>query len=108
MRLLLASRLLFLPLTVHAAYRGNLSANEFDPNSVANPFAASSPFSLNSDTNKFGRYRSPYSNQSATNPYAPDSPTNPYGSGWSGANQEESRIRFDAQPAAAVGEGFEP
>ena len=74
MKLLLASLLLFLPLTVHAEYLGNLSANEFDPNSVANPFAAGSPFSLHSDTNEFGRYRSPYSNQSATNPYATDTP----------------------------------
>ena len=74
MRLLLASFLPFLPLTVQAEYLGNLSANEFDPNSVANPFATANPFSSNSDTNEFGRYRNPYSNQSATNPYATDTP----------------------------------
>ncbi len=66
--------LLFLPLNVHAAYRGPLSANEFDPNSVANPFGTGSSFSSNSVINEFGRYGSLYSNQSATNSYATDAP----------------------------------
>jgi hypothetical protein len=53
-------------------YRGNLSANRFDPNSVSNPY---------------GRYGSRYSPDSINNPYGAgspyrkDSPTNPYGSG---------------------------
>ncbi len=74
MKLLIASLLLFLPLTVHAAYHGHLNANEFDPNSVANPFGTGSSFSSNSVTNEFGRYRSLYSNLSATNSYATDPP----------------------------------
>lgn len=53
-------------------YHGNLNANPFDPNSVANPY---------------GRYGSPYSPDSVLNPYGAgspyrqDSPTNPYGQG---------------------------
>ncbi len=37
MKLLLASLLVFVPLTIQAEYLGNLSANEFDQNSIANP-----------------------------------------------------------------------
>jgi hypothetical protein len=70
MKLLLASLLVFIPFTVHAEYLGNLSANEFDPNSTANPFDAGGPYSANSVTNEFGIYGNPFSNQSATNPYA--------------------------------------
>jgi len=53
-------------------YRGKLSSNPYDPDSVSNPY---------------GRYGSPYSPDSINNPYGagspydPDSPTNPYGSG---------------------------
>lgn len=53
-------------------YRGNLNSNQYDPNSVANPY---------------GRYGSQYSPDSIKNPYgagspySPDSPNNPYGSG---------------------------
>jgi hypothetical protein len=74
MKLLLASLLVLIPFTVHAEYLGDLSANQFDQNSIANPFGAGNPFSSNSVTNKFGLYGSPYSNQSATNPYATDAP----------------------------------
>lgn len=55
-------------------YRGNLNANRYDPNSIANPY---------------GRYGSRYSQDSINNPYGAgsryrsDSPNNPYGSGWS-------------------------
>jgi len=70
MTLLLASLFLLIPLTVHAEDLGNLSANEFDPNSTANPFGAGSPYSSNSVTNEFGIYGNPFSNQSDTNPYA--------------------------------------
>jgi hypothetical protein len=69
MKLLLASLLVLIPFTVNAEYLGNLSANEFDQNSIANPFGAGSPYSSNSVTNEFGIYGSPYSNQSATNSY---------------------------------------
>lgn len=74
MKLLLASLLLLIPLTVHAEYLGDLSTNQFAPNSIANSFGAGSPFSSNSVTNEFGIYGSPFSNQSATNPYATDAP----------------------------------
>ena len=74
MQVLLLALLLVLPLTVQAEYLGNLSANEFDANSTANPFGAGSPFSSDSVTNEFGRYGNPYSKQSATNPYATDAP----------------------------------
>ena len=53
-------------------YRGNLSANPYDPDSTSNPY---------------GRYGSPYSPDSINNsygagsPYRSDSPTNPYGPG---------------------------
>lgn len=74
MKLLLATLLLLIPLTVHAEYLGNLSANEFDQNSIANPFGAGNPFSSDSVTNEFGIYGNPFSNQSATNPYATEAP----------------------------------
>ena len=79
MKLLLASLLVLIPLTVHAEYLVNLSANAFDPNSTANPFCPGNPLSPNSFTNPFGIYGSPFSNHSATNPYAPDSIGNRYG-----------------------------
>ncbi|MEP6934027.1 MAG: hypothetical protein ABI988_08825 [Nitrospirota bacterium] len=66
--------LLLFPLSVHAEYLGNLSADEYDPNSIANQYGASNPYSSDSITNQFGIYGNPYSNQSATNPYATDAP----------------------------------
>ena len=66
--------LLLFPLFVHAEYIGNLSVNEYDPNSIANQFGRGSPYSSNSITNPFGVYGSPYSNHSATNPYATEAP----------------------------------
>jgi hypothetical protein len=54
-------------------YHGNLNANRFDPNSVANPFGPyGSRYSPNSINNPYGVYGSPYS---------PQSPNNPYGTG---------------------------
>lgn len=53
-------------------FRGNLNSNQYDPNSVANPY---------------GRYGSQYSSDSINNPYGAgsqydsDSPYNPYGQG---------------------------
>jgi len=38
MKLLLAGFFILIPLTAQAEYRGNLSANEYDQNSIANPF----------------------------------------------------------------------
>ena len=74
MRGILLLSLLLFPLTAQAEYLGNLSANEYDPSSIANPYGAGSPYSSNSVTNQFGIYGSPFSNQSATNPYATDAP----------------------------------
>jgi hypothetical protein len=56
-------------------YLGNLSANQFDPNSISNPHGRyGSPFSPNSVNNPYGQYGSRYSNQSARNPYATQPP----------------------------------
>ena len=58
----------------NGAYRGNLSANRYDPNSISNPY---------------GPYGSRFSPTSVHNPYGagsrflPDSPLNPFGTGWS-------------------------
>ncbi|MEC5383713.1 hypothetical protein VSX64_23475 [Aurantimonas sp. C2-6-R+9] len=58
--------------TDEGQFRGNMNSNQYDPNSVANPY---------------GRYGSQYSPDSINNPYGagspyrPDSPSNPYGSG---------------------------
>lgn len=52
-------------------YLGNLSSNQFDPNSVANPYGRyGSPYSPDSINNQFGRYGSPYSPNSVNNPFA--------------------------------------
>lgn len=56
-------------------YLGNLSSNQFDPNSVSNPYGRyGSKFSPDSINNQFGRYGSPYSNSSVNNPYATSPP----------------------------------
>lgn len=53
-------------------YLGNLNNNEFDPNSVANPFGRyGSKFSPDSVNNEFGRYGNPFSPQ-YSNPYGQD------------------------------------
>jgi hypothetical protein len=55
-------------------YRGRLSNNPYDPDSVSNPY---------------GRFGNPYSSESVNNPYGVgnpyslDSPRNPYGRGLS-------------------------
>lgn len=52
-------------------YLGRLSANPYDPESIANPFGRyGSRFSPDSINNPFGRYGSPYSPYSPLNPYA--------------------------------------
>ncbi len=56
-------------------YLGELSANPYDPNSVANPYGRyGSQFSPDSVNNPYGRYGSQFSNQSANNPYATNPP----------------------------------
>jgi hypothetical protein len=51
-------------------YLGNLNANKYDPNSVANPYgrygSRHSPDSIN---NPHGQYGSRYSSESVNNPY---------------------------------------
>lgn len=74
MKLVVVGLLFCRPLSVHAQYLGNLSSNEFDPDSIANPFGAGNPFTPNSLTKEFSRFGSPFSNQSASNPYATDAP----------------------------------
>lgn len=60
-------------------YLGNLNSNQYDPNSVSNPYGRyGNPYSPDSINNKYGVYGNPYSNQSIRNPYAP--PYNPPGS----------------------------
>ena len=51
-------------------YLGNLSTNQFDPDSVSNPFGRyGSQFSPDSINNPYGRYGSPYSPNSVRNPF---------------------------------------
>jgi len=53
-------------------FRGTLSANRFDPDSISNPFGRyGSRFSPDSIRNPFG----------AGSPFRPESPSNPYGRG---------------------------
>lgn len=56
-------------------YLGNLSANQYDPNSVNNPYGRyGSQYSPDSVNNPYGRYGSRYSNDSPNNPYATNPP----------------------------------
>ena len=58
-----------------ATYIGNYNTNDYDPNSVNNPYGIyGSIYSPNSINNPYGKYGSEYSNTSATNPYAIDAP----------------------------------
>ena len=52
-------------------YLGELSANQFDPNSTSNPYGKyGSQFSPTSINNPYSQYGSELSNQSPNNPYA--------------------------------------
>ena len=51
-----------------------LNRNRYDPNSLANPYGAGSPYKANGLMNPYSQYGSPYSNKSWTNPYATDAP----------------------------------
>ena len=51
-------------------YLGNLNTNQYDPNSVSNPYGKyGNPYSPDSINNQYGVYGNPYSNQSVRNPY---------------------------------------
>ena len=55
-------------------YRGKLSTNQHDPDSISNPHGRyGNPYSPDSINNPYG----------AGNPYKADSPNNSFGSGWS-------------------------
>ena len=52
-------------------YLGDLSADQYAPNSISNPYGRyGSPYQSDSVNNPYGRYGSAYSNESANNPYA--------------------------------------
>jgi len=56
-------------------YLGNLNSNQYDPNSVSNPYGKyGSQYSQDSINNPYGKYGSPYSNKSINNPYATEAP----------------------------------
>jgi len=46
----------------------------YDPDSLANPYGAGSPYKADGLMNPYSRYGSPYSSQSWRNPYATDTP----------------------------------
>jgi hypothetical protein len=64
------------PLLLSAvSYLGDYDTNQYDSNSINNPYGTyGSPYSTSSVNNQYGTYGSPYSSQSATNPYATDAP----------------------------------
>lgn len=56
-------------------YLGRLSANEYDPESVANEyFEHGSEYFPDSINNEYFEYGSPYSDRSVNNPYATSAP----------------------------------
>lgn len=62
--------------SVTGQYLGNLSNNQYDPNSVSNKYGRyGSEYSPDSINNKFSVHGSPYSNQSVRNQYATQPPT---------------------------------
>lgn len=60
-------------------YLGNLSSNQYDPNSTSNPYGEyGSKYSADSINNPYGKYGSEYSNDSRNNPYATNAPSIEY------------------------------
>jgi hypothetical protein len=51
-----------------------VSPNSYDPNSLANPYGAGSPYKADGLMNPYSQYGSPYSSKSWRNPYATDAP----------------------------------
>ncbi|MEG1542849.1 MAG: hypothetical protein RR353_04780 [Victivallaceae bacterium] len=72
-----------------ATYIGNYNTNQYDSNSVNNPYGRyGSKYSSESINNPYGRYGSKYSSESINNPYgrygskySSESINNPYGAG---------------------------
>jgi hypothetical protein len=61
-------------------YLGRLNANEYNPESVSNPYGQyGSKYSPNSVNNPYSTYGSPYSAQSPTDPYTSTPPVVLYG-----------------------------
>jgi hypothetical protein len=58
-----------------ATYIGNYNTNQYDSNSVNNPYGThGSKYSSESVNNPYGQYGSKYSSNSVANPYATDTP----------------------------------
>ena len=58
-----------------ATYLGKLSSNQYDPDSVSNPYGQyGSRYSPKSINNPYGEYGSRYSNKSINNPWATNAP----------------------------------
>jgi hypothetical protein len=87
MRMLTILSGLIIAAIVHAAppeirskegkYLGDASRNQFDKNSVSNPFGKyGNKFEKDSVNNPFGRYGSPFSEDSVNNPFAKGSDQN--------------------------------
>ncbi len=56
-------------------YLGKVSSNQYDPNSISNPYGRyGSQYSPQSVNNPYGQYGSRYSSQGANNPYATNAP----------------------------------
>ena len=53
---------------------GVLNANRYDPDSLANPYGAGSPYKTDGLMNPYSEYGSKYSSKSWTNPYATNTP----------------------------------
>lgn len=52
-------------------FLGNVNANQYDPDSIANPYGRyGNPYSPDSINNPYGQYGNPYSPNSVRNPYA--------------------------------------
>lgn len=61
--------------SVTGQYLGNLSNNQYDPNSVSNKYGRyGSEYSPDSINNQYSVHGSPYSNQSVRNTYATQAP----------------------------------
>ena len=75
-RYLIFSLIAIAPTALSAVtYIGNYNTNQYDSNSVNNPYGThGSQYSSGSVNNPYGQYGSKYSSNSATNPYATDAP----------------------------------
>jgi hypothetical protein len=75
-RYLIFSLIALAPTTLPAVkYIGNYNTNQYDSNSVNNPYGTyGSQYSSDSVNNPYGQYGSEYSNISATNPYTTNAP----------------------------------